>query len=101
MLTDLINLALSGLEQTTKLFLFTVSVPTTPPPVGPCGVGQATCRNGQCIPTDYRCDGDRDCEDGSDEDQCTSKVSKQNVLDMLDDVFIATILNIPCINFIS
>nr|XP_022341960.1 basement membrane-specific heparan sulfate proteoglycan core protein-like isoform X4 [Crassostrea virginica] len=43
-------------------------VPPTLPPSGPCRPGEAVCQNLQCINADYRCDGDRDCEDGSDED---------------------------------
>ena len=47
--------------------------PTPTPPLsrGPCSAGnEATCRNGQCIPRDYVCDGDYDCEDRSDETSC-------------------------------
>ena len=51
----------------TSILFISVTVPTTPEPIGPCGPGQAVCQNGQCIPSDYRCDGDKDCEDGSDE----------------------------------
>ena len=34
-----------------------------------CGAGQFRCDSGQCIGgrQDLRCDGDRDCDDGSDE----------------------------------
>ncbi|CAJ0956021.1 unnamed protein product [Ranitomeya imitator] len=31
---------------------------------------EARCPNGQCIPRDYLCDGERDCKDGSDELNC-------------------------------
>ncbi|XP_052760298.1 basement membrane-specific heparan sulfate proteoglycan core protein-like isoform X2 [Mya arenaria] len=34
---------------------------------GPCGKDEAVCQNGQCIRREYRCDGERDCSDGSDE----------------------------------
>ncbi|XP_061163155.1 basement membrane-specific heparan sulfate proteoglycan core protein-like [Saccostrea echinata] len=43
-------------------------VPPTLPPTGICRPGEAVCQNLQCINADYRCDGDQDCEDGSDED---------------------------------
>nr|XP_046221837.1 LOW QUALITY PROTEIN: basement membrane-specific heparan sulfate proteoglycan core protein-like [Oncorhynchus gorbuscha] len=57
----------------------TPTPPTTTPikkstrplgPVGPCKVDQATCQNGECVPRDYLCDGERDCSDGSDEFRC-------------------------------
>ncbi|XP_061114862.1 basement membrane-specific heparan sulfate proteoglycan core protein-like isoform X3 [Conger conger] len=44
--------------------------PPRPPVGGPCQAGQATCQNGECIPRDYLCDGERDCTDGSDELKC-------------------------------
>ncbi|XP_056400171.1 basement membrane-specific heparan sulfate proteoglycan core protein isoform X3 [Hyla sarda] len=47
---------------------------TTPkPPIDParpCRREEARCPNGQCIPRDYLCDGERDCKDGSDEFNC-------------------------------
>ena len=54
------------------LFSGPTAQPTAAPPTpdGPCGVDQSTCRDGQCIPRDYRCDGDLDCRDGSDEYNC-------------------------------
>ncbi|XP_066547238.1 basement membrane-specific heparan sulfate proteoglycan core protein isoform X4 [Amia ocellicauda] len=36
----------------------------------PCQVDEAVCQNGQCIPRDYLCDGEKDCKDGSDEMKC-------------------------------
>ncbi|KAG9339275.1 hypothetical protein JZ751_023975 [Albula glossodonta] len=44
--------------------------PPRAPVGGPCAADQATCQNGQCIPRDYLCDGERDCPDGSDEIKC-------------------------------
>ncbi|XP_078281510.1 basement membrane-specific heparan sulfate proteoglycan core protein [Rhinoraja longicauda] len=50
-------------------------VTAAPTPAGskalrPCPVDKAVCQNGQCIPRDYLCDGERDCTDGSDELDC-------------------------------
>ena len=28
-----------------------------------------SCRNGQCLPASWACDGDKDCSDDSDEEQ--------------------------------
>ena len=35
-----------------------------------CDAGQWRCDNGDCIRDEYRCDGQEDCEDNSDEDGC-------------------------------
>ena len=40
-----------------------------------CSSGAFRCTNGQCIPSSERCDGTRDCTDGSDETGCSSKLS--------------------------
>lgn len=41
--------------------------------IGPkeCGDRQFKCGDGQCINVTWRCDGDNDCDDGSDEHNCT------------------------------
>lgn len=35
-----------------------------------CKTNQSECGNGQCLPTEYFCDGSLDCVDGSDEKGC-------------------------------
>ncbi|KAM9297026.1 LOW QUALITY PROTEIN: basement membrane-specific heparan sulfate proteoglycan core protein [Gastrophryne carolinensis] len=49
------------------------NTPRPKPPIDgarPCLREEARCPNGQCIPRDYLCDGERDCKDGSDELNC-------------------------------
>lgn len=38
----------------------------------PCHVGQFRCENALCIPASFHCDGYRDCQDGTDEQNCTA-----------------------------
>ena len=35
-----------------------------------CNYDQFTCNNGNCVPKSYMCDGDNDCGDRSDEQNC-------------------------------
>ena len=35
-----------------------------------CTEDQFVCNNGECISKDFKCDGDTDCDDGSDEFDC-------------------------------
>ncbi|KAM8927903.1 basement membrane-specific heparan sulfate proteoglycan core protein [Pelodytes ibericus] len=59
---------------TTTQSVTTGRIHTQKPPLdlGPreCRREEARCPNGQCIPRDYLCDGERDCMDGSDELSC-------------------------------
>ncbi|XP_072101165.1 basement membrane-specific heparan sulfate proteoglycan core protein isoform X3 [Mobula birostris] len=70
-----------GPEDTTSALVITrpdrpVQIPTVSAPITaatfmrPCSIDKAVCQNGQCIPRDYLCDGERDCSDGSDELDC-------------------------------
>uniref|UniRef100_A0A8W8MCX1 Ig-like domain-containing protein n=1 Tax=Magallana gigas TaxID=29159 RepID=A0A8W8MCX1_MAGGI len=38
-----------------------------------CEADQMTCSNGKCVPISYICDGDNDCRDMSDEQNCPSR----------------------------
>lgn len=50
-------------------FFFFLSCPALPPVE--CSGEEFHCRaDGTCIPERWRCDGDKDCEDGSDETNC-------------------------------
>ena len=55
----------SGINQTTLLPPFPAEVPTNN-----CNKDQAICKNGECIAREYVCDGDYDCTDASDEQDC-------------------------------
>ncbi|KAH9364316.1 hypothetical protein HPB48_021572 [Haemaphysalis longicornis] len=47
----------------------------------PCSVHQFQCLTSDaCIPKEWRCDGDRDCSDGSDENNCTAPCTERQFL---------------------
>ncbi|XP_052285983.1 basement membrane-specific heparan sulfate proteoglycan core protein-like isoform X3 [Dreissena polymorpha] len=55
-------------SETARLEVVPVGPPPNPDPdTAKCGRDEAVCQNGQCIRREYRCDGERDCADGSDE----------------------------------
>ncbi|GAB1602266.1 basement membrane-specific heparan sulfate proteoglycan core protein-like isoform X6, partial [Argonauta hians] len=58
-------------SETVRLIVDTNIGPRPDRPEGPCRRSEATCNNGQCIPKDFRCDGETDCTDGSDEFSCS------------------------------
>lgn len=47
-----------------------ISPTAHPPHSGNCGRDNFQCHSGKCIPKDYVCDADYDCEDQSDEANC-------------------------------
>ena len=38
-----------------------------------CPEDREKCTSGHCFPTEYKCDGDRDCDDASDEANCPTR----------------------------
>ncbi|XP_074209522.1 low-density lipoprotein receptor-related protein 2 isoform X1 [Camelus bactrianus] len=65
----------------------TTSTPRPPPPPPPllCTRSSVPCRNGQeCISRENLCDGKRDCEDGSDEENCSQFCNRPGVFQCLD-----------------
>ena len=50
--------------------------------VSACGEGKFQCTSGQCIPGNWKCDGERDCLDGTDEwtFACSQELIPQIVL---------------------
>lgn len=43
-----------------------------------CGMSKFTCANRQCIENDKECNGQKDCEDGSDEEVCPEQTSSKD-----------------------
>lgn len=54
----------------TVLFLFSFVLFHLEPRQPQCTSEQISCRSGECVNSSTRCDGNRDCADGSDEEGC-------------------------------
>uniref|UniRef100_A0A914DFL6 Uncharacterized protein n=1 Tax=Acrobeloides nanus TaxID=290746 RepID=A0A914DFL6_9BILA len=53
--------------------------PNNPSPIQQaCPNNMFKCKSGRCIPQSWKCDGDSDCDDGSDEDECSKHESRCN-----------------------
>ena len=63
-------------------------------PSNKCQLGQFKCANGNCIGARLRCDGDRDCDDGSDETEESCSMYQTVIY-----VFFTAIKCIECISF--
>ncbi|KAF4521097.1 hypothetical protein B566_EDAN009052 [Ephemera danica] len=66
--------------RTTPTTVLPSTLPTALPPIpgvpGGCTAFEFRCKNSQCIDLYLRCDGDRDCTDGSDEELCGTRTCK-------------------------
>jgi len=56
----------------------------SPPPQ--CQPNETVCRSGECLPQETRCDGKRDCKDGSDEYGCSKYSGLALVCALMQDV---------------
>lgn len=59
-----------------------------------CGPGEFTCARGVCIRDAWRCDGDNDCRDWSDETNCTGERKQTNLEEICSEIHHIYILNV-------
>ncbi|XP_052032892.1 low-density lipoprotein receptor-related protein 8 isoform X5 [Apodemus sylvaticus] len=64
---------------------------TTATPAACVPTAQFTCRSGECIHLGWRCDGDRDCKDKSDEADCSPGPCRENEFQCGDGTCVLTI----------
>jgi len=63
----------------------TTATATTAKPKSNCKSWQFTCDNGKCTSESYKCDGDNDCEDWSDERNCYGRKKRTVVVDTSEE----------------
>lgn len=79
-----------------RLFLFVCSESHQ------CGPGEFTCARGVCIRESWRCDGDNDCRDWSDEANCTGDLMQKELCCRRKDPICRNLLqSSSCTQFLS